>query len=577
MVNDMEKFILNIFKSWKLVVITIFIGLFIGACVAIATKVFVNSILYLTEIRESTTFFSTLILGYQINYAPIVTILIAAFIINYIKKSTGITRFHGPADSIYGAHRTDNEINTKTGYFSTFAALISAGGGASVGQYGPLVHFGATLGTSIRLLTKNILSTDVFIGCGAAAAISAGFNAPIAGLIFAHEALLRHFSIKAVTPIAISSFTAAAVADKFFGGEQVFATDIIEMDLINFIPIAILGGIFFGFIALTYMQSLTKGPQIFAKTKIKPFILIYLGALFCGSIGTIYPEVLGIGTTTINNMLNAEIDTQTVLIFLFLKIILTTICLSTGFFGGVFSPALFVGAASGIFFASFINFFGIVTDFKALALCGMASVGASVIGTPIAGVILVIELSNSYDLGVMSILSIASATLITYLFFGQSLFDRQLLNRGIDIALGRSHLKLMDETIGSFTSQDFLSFLPNTPPKHAVKLMIEKEYTEAYLVDEEGIYRGKIRLVDLMVNTAQKQCHILRENNEVLLTDVDSVLQGIEACKDFVGESIPVINKEKNELIGIITEADLFKAYLDLNRQVRDLEAGLRN
>ena len=103
---------------------------------------------------------------------------------NLKKKRTEIKRFHGPADSIYGAHRTDNEIDTKTGYFSTFAALISAGGGASVGQYGPLVHFGATLGTSIRILTRNALSTDIFIGCGTAAAISAGFNAPIAGLVF---------------------------------------------------------------------------------------------------------------------------------------------------------------------------------------------------------------------------------------------------------------------------------------------------------------------------------------------------------------------------------------------------------
>ena len=271
----MEKIFINIVKPWKTIGIIIFIGLFIGLCVAIATKIFVNSILYLTEIRETDTVFTTYIAGYQINYAPIITILVAAFIINNIKKFTKITRFHGPADSIYGAHRTDNEIDIKTGYFSTFAALISAGGGASVGQYGPLVHFGATLGTNIRYFTKNILSTDVFIGCGTAAAISAGFNAPIAGLIFAHEALLRHFSIKAVTPIAISSFTAAAVADKFFGGEQVFVTEVMEIDLINFIPIAILGGIFFGFIALTYMQSLNKGPQIFAKTKLKPFILIY--------------------------------------------------------------------------------------------------------------------------------------------------------------------------------------------------------------------------------------------------------------------------------------------------------------
>ena len=567
----------NILAPLRLVIIIICVGLFIGTCVAIATKIFVNSILYLTEIRETTHFFSTSLMGYKINYAPVITIFIAAFIINYIRKFTKITRFHGPADSIYGAHRTDNEINTKIGYFSTFAALISAGGGASVGQYGPLVHFGATLGTSIRFLTKNILSTDVFIGCGAAAAISAGFNAPIAGLIFAHEALLRHFSIKAVTPIAISSFTAAAVADKFFGGEQVFITEMIEMDLINFIPIAIGGGLFFGFIALTYMQSLNKGPQLFAKTKISPSILIYCGALICGLVGIIYPEVLGIGTSTINNMLNSQVEIQTVLIFLILKIILTSICFSTGFFGGVFSPALFVGAASGVVFASFITLFGIETNFKALALCGMASVGSSVIGTPIAGVILVIELSNNYDLGVISILSIASATLITYLFFGQSLFDRQLLNRGIDIALGRSHLKLMDEKIGSLTSKNFMVFLQNTHPQHALELMVAKEFTEAYLVDERGIYKGKIRLIDLMSNTDQKHCYVLRENNEILLTDEDSILQGIETCKNFVGESIPVINKDTKNLVGIITESDLFKAYLDLNKQIRDLEAGIRN
>ena len=198
-------------------VLIISVGLFIGTAVAIATKLFVNSILYLTDLREGSSIFKTKLMDINLNFAPIITLIVAALVINFIKKRTEIKRFHGPADSIYGAHRTDNEIDTKTGYFSTFAALISAGGGASVGQYGPLVHFGATLGTSIRILTRNALSTDIFIGCGTAAAISAGFNAPIAGLVFAHEALLRHFSIKAITPIAISSFTAAAVSERVFG------------------------------------------------------------------------------------------------------------------------------------------------------------------------------------------------------------------------------------------------------------------------------------------------------------------------------------------------------------------------
>ena len=79
--------------------------------------------------------------------------------------------------------------------------MKSASGGASVGQYGPLVHLGGTIGSLIKRYTQNILTRDVFIGCGVAAAISAGFNSPIGGMIFAHEAILRHFSFRAIAPI----------------------------------------------------------------------------------------------------------------------------------------------------------------------------------------------------------------------------------------------------------------------------------------------------------------------------------------------------------------------------------------
>ena len=82
-------------------------------------------------------------------------------------------------------HRTDNELDVKQGFASTLAAFISASGGASVGQYGPLVHFGATMGGFIRQITGSKITTDVFIGCGVAGAIAAGFNAPIAGVVFA--------------------------------------------------------------------------------------------------------------------------------------------------------------------------------------------------------------------------------------------------------------------------------------------------------------------------------------------------------------------------------------------------------
>ena len=126
-------------------------------------------------------------------------------------KLFDITKWNGPADSIYAAHQDTEKLDIKTGVASAIAALFSAVGYASVGQCGPLVHFGSTAGTAAKKLLNLRIGTDVVIGCGVAAAISSGFAAPIAGVIFAHEAILRYYSPWAMAPIATSAIFAAAM------------------------------------------------------------------------------------------------------------------------------------------------------------------------------------------------------------------------------------------------------------------------------------------------------------------------------------------------------------------------------
>ena len=176
------------------------IGLFFGCLVAVVAHVFVVGVQYFSAQRTAVAPIQAF--GLTLHYSQVFTLTIAATAIYILKRTLGIGRWHGPADSIYAAHRTDNELNVKTGLSSTLAAFLSASGGASVGQYGPLVHFGAVIGSGLKRILKSDMTTDVFIGCGVAAAISAGFNAPIAGVVFAHEALIRHFSLRAIAPIA---------------------------------------------------------------------------------------------------------------------------------------------------------------------------------------------------------------------------------------------------------------------------------------------------------------------------------------------------------------------------------------
>ena len=195
--------------------------------------------------------------------------------------SFDIDRWHGPADSIYAAHRTDNELDLRAGIGSTLAAFISLGGGAPVGQYGPLVHFGAAIGSYLsELFGSRRITADVFIGCGVAAAIAAGFHAPIAGVVFAHEAVLRHFSFRAITPIAIASITSAWFSSAMFGGQPIFQIDVVLPDLLPLVPTLLASGLFFGLIAILFMKLLFAGGKIGCRTGLSPLPLGLLAAVF---------------------------------------------------------------------------------------------------------------------------------------------------------------------------------------------------------------------------------------------------------------------------------------------------------
>ena len=136
-------------------------GLFFG-CVIAAVSNFVRTVQWLTSIRQSDLHSLFTIGNTDLSLAPIVCLTMAAILIICVRKIFGIARWHGPADSIYAAHRADNELDIKSGLGSTLVALISAGGGASVGQYGPLVHFGATIGSAIRKFGGGTINLDIF-------------------------------------------------------------------------------------------------------------------------------------------------------------------------------------------------------------------------------------------------------------------------------------------------------------------------------------------------------------------------------------------------------------------------------
>lgn len=548
------------------------VGLGFGLVMSLVSNGFVAGVVWLTSLRETQL---AAWLGLDPVLAammPLICLLLAAFLILQVRRLFGITRWHGPADSIFAAHRTDNELDIRSGFGSTFAALISAGGGASVGQYGPLVHFGATMGSAFRALTGGMLTTDVFIGCGVAGAIAAGFNAPIAGVVFAHEAILRHFSMRAIAPIAVASISSSWFSQQIFGAAPLLDFASMALDLGIVLPAALVLGPVFGLVAVVFMVCVRSSLRFAATSGWSPARLVFLAAGITGLVGIFVPEVLGLGTGPLRIILDGGYAETYLLVLLAGKMILTALCIGFGLFGGVFSPALFVGAAAGAIGGRIAAGILGVSAAPALAICGMAAVASAVIGAPVAGVMIILEMTMNYQLALAAMLSVVTCCMVSNLLFGHSFFDRQLLDRGIDVSQGRGHIEMMETPVLGIVSDDFVRIDSMETPKAAMKSLVGANLSEGYLVSDRQELVGKVtlqRLVSLRNGATLKGA---ADRKPLSIKHDASLQQAIEVASGFVGESIPVVDRETGRLYGVVTEADLFQLYLSLQTRIADLE-----
>ena len=212
----------------------------------------------------------------------------------------------------------------------------------------------------------------------------------------------------------------------------------------------------------------------------------------------VVPEILGLGTGPLAAMLDGAFDLQFLAVLLVLKIAATALCIGFGLFGGVFSPALFVGAAAGAIGGRILAGLGVAGGCPALAICGMAAVASAVIGAPVSGVIIILELTMSYEFALAAMLSVMVSIILSNHLFGHSFFDRQLAGprhrrgawawpyRNDGNARRQRCFEGISANQGRIDSVD-----------EAARALVLAGATEAYLTDDSGLFRGKLSLHSL--------------------------------------------------------------------------------
>ena len=553
------------------------LGVVVGAVVGVLAVVFVDTVLWLFDQLHKPGLTVSAIAGQ--NGGALLTIAIPAvggLLVGLIRIALPDKRFDNLQDAIRTTMVSGRYMPVRHGIASTLAAWLSLGVGASVGQYGPLAHMGAYLGSwTSRLNREDPSLRPIGIACGVAAAISAAFHAPIAGLIFAREVILRHYSLRAFAPIAVASPVAYVVDHAIFGRAPLFQIEqhivASPQECLVFIAIGISGAL----IATAYMRAIDYAGA-FAERLTWPVPLKTATAgIALGLVALQVPEVLGIGQDVLRYAMSGNVyDAADLGLILVAKLLLTAVCLGFGFAGGVFSPALLIGAVFGALAGSATgSLFGEqVSHVAVYAVCGLVAVTSPVIGAPLTTVLIVFELTQNFDLATAALISVAFANLVGYRIYGRSIFDVQLLARGVDLSLGRDKVIVEQHTVRELLDEEFTMRLTSDSLANIRDALTEDNRSEAYIVDASGDYVGTLtvqRLLGLFADGTpdDRPAGEYATPESLALSPDTSIWNAMKAMQGFVGESIPVV--DDGRLVGAVSESAIVSAYLEFVQGVR--------
>ncbi len=544
------------------------IGLVVGTISSFATIGFVeivhwmNGVLYITlesraEFQGSTLWIITILV-------PTLGGLIVGLILRY-GVETGISL--GPPETIYAVQLRERLPSPISGAFATLAAILSLGCGASVGQYGPLVYLGSMVGqitNRLKLGVRDIRSTA--IACGVAAAIATGFNAPIAGLIFTHEVILRHYSLRIFTAVTVASACGFIVANVVFDHPPLFVIEFEnQLHAAEFLLFA-LEGLACGLLAVIFMKLLKAAGNLANLLIIPAACKPMLAGFILGVIALQIPEVLGAGqeilhTASVPGSFSASELTSVLLT----KIFVTVLCIGFGFAGGIIFPAMLVGVLFGALFATSVPelLLGEYSGLSVYAICGMVAVASPVIGAPMTALLIIFELTRSYEITIAAMVTVVFSNLVAYHWYGRSLFDKQLAERGLDLSLGRDRAYLKHHRVIDHMTQALHRCDSSTSCGELIDQLKSTALKTAVVIDADEKYLGLVYLDQLGECTPETNLVTLVSSQGLVFDETTSLWSAMQAMRDYIGEAIPVVDSVSGRYLGAMPESLLIGRYLD--------------
>ncbi|MGB0682128.1 MAG: chloride channel protein [Magnetovibrionaceae bacterium] len=487
-------------------------------------------------------------------------------------------RPHGVADVIEAAALKGGRMSLSTGLKAATLSVLSLGGGASAGREGPAVHLGASLASwcAKRLHLGRSLARTL-LGCGVAAAVAASFNAPIAGALFASEVVLGHYALSAFAPVVISSVTATALSRLYYGDFPAFMINhealLSPWEVTVFVGLGILCGLVARLFMWTVMVASAQGQRLPVPAWTRPAVAGFL----VGLIALVFPQVLGIGYGVTEQALLGELSLWLLIGICIAKIMATSLSLGFGFSGGIFSPALVIGAMLGGAYGLFVQATlpELSSAPSAYTLVGMASVAAAVLGAPISTALIIFEMTSDFALTLVVMISVVLSSIITRQFHGGSFFHWLLEQRGLDLRDGFETALLRQNRVTDVMEpfgEDNPAGVSTVRPEADLTVIRQRLQTAKqgmiFVVDREGQFLGTISLADLSDAAFDHDLDQLVRAMDVVRSDAlrlyptDTLDKALELFRGAGEDWIAVTaSAEDATLMGAVNEIEVLDSY----------------
>ena len=454
----------------------------------------------------------------------------------------------------------------------TVAAVLTIGSGGSAGRFAPSAVLGAAVGSGVgRFLRVSGERMRSLVGCGAAAAIAAVFNAPIGGVFFALEVILGDFSAQMFAPIVISSVAATAVSRAFIGN-LLFLEGVPPIVFAGASQIGFCGvlGAACGGAAILFIRGLESAEGKFSSSGIPHWLRAAVGGGLTGLIAVRFPQVLGTDLATLGAAVHGNLPWLLAIWIAFLKMTATSLSLGSGGSGGIVGPSLFIGGMIGASAGGVLSSWLPVHAGSAggYVLVGMAAFLAPVIGAPLTAILILFEITGDYSVILPLLAAVMSSMLVAGRFSRFSLYTLLLHKRGIDLSGGRETGVLKKLFVREAMQPEAHTIAPTATFAELSRRFLEDPVDYLYTTGEDGELTGVVSFTDIrpyLKEEGLSSLVLVRDiatPNPVSITPDDTLLDALDKFGYKNVSQLPeVSDPHSRKLAGVLRRKDVLEAY----------------